>query len=299
METRLILFAALATSLCCDGRAERQEVATSGTLILLRERTLADLLSTDEHHEASGVTLADGALRVVFDDSTRVAEVDLSLTSAKLGPGARSRSQYEGITIATRPAPKTYVVREVGGDGYGVVVTIDTQGNVAATEPTDISFQGDKGLEGIAWLDDIERLLVLCEEGSCGAGGKGSRGMIKSLRHDRGSWVTEATLSLPARAAFDDFSDLAVSPEADGRWRVAVLSQASSALWLGTMTTRPLAFGDPGAVYGFPRDKDDVQYCSLEGVTFLDPSTFAMVSDRLSDAKGCTKAESMHVFRLP
>ncbi|MBX3220564.1 MAG: hypothetical protein KF795_08605 [Labilithrix sp.] len=283
---------------CGDGRTGRG-IATDGTLTLLREKNLSELLPATGRYEASGVALRDGALLVAFDNRTQVAEVDLALSTAKLGPGAKSASQYEGITIAARPLPRVYLVREIGAGGRGEIVTLDDLGNVAATEPTDIAFSGNKGLEGIAWLDDVERLLVLCEASACGAGDRrAGHGLVTALRHEGTSWVTEASLPLPD-VRFDDYSDLAVLPEADGTHRIAVLSQESAALWLGTLTTRPLAILGPGVVYGFPKAADRVQYCSLEGVTFIDARTFAMASDRVEDAAGCTKGEALHVFALP
>jgi len=100
-------------------------------------------------------------------------------------------------------------------------------------------------------------------------------------------------------ADFDDYSDVAVMPDAEGTHRIAVLSQETSALWLGSLTTKPLAIVGPGVVYGFPRAAGEVQYCSLEGVTFMDRTTLAMASDRAKTERCNTKAEALHVFRLP
>jgi hypothetical protein len=300
MRRSACFVAALSVLAACGGARDRRELATSGTLTLVRERNLSELLDAKGGFEASGVALRDGSLRVVFDNSTRVADVSLALDRATLGPGKSSPSQYEGISIATRPAPNTYVVKEIGAAGHGAVVTLDDKGAVVATESTDIAFTSDKGLEGIAWLDDIERLLVLCEERSCGANAASGAGMMKALRHEGSSWVTETTLTLPSIADFEDFSDLAVLPEADGTYRIAVVSQDSAALWLGTLTTKPLAIDDPGVVYGFPRAAGSVQYCSVEGITFIDRTTIAMASDRPKGNPGnCNKAEALHVFALP
>ncbi|MDB4938446.1 MAG: hypothetical protein JWP87_5418 [Labilithrix sp.] len=301
MKPKALLVAALAVATSCgDGEAKNgHEVATSGTLTLLRERNLAELLPPAEHYEASGIALANGSLRVVFDNSTRVAQVDLALSTAALGPGSESASQYEGIAIATRSEAKTYVVKE-GAGSQSAIVTLDEQGRLLSTEPTDLAFAaGNKGIEGIAWLDDIDRMLVLCEANSCGAGDSSrGHGLIKSVRREAGSWRTETTLALPALADFDDYSDLAVLADDDGSYHVAVVSQQAAALWLGVLTTRPLALRLPGVVYGFPKAGGKTQYCSLEGVTFLDKATFALASDHSKNSGGCTKAEAIHVFAI-
>lgn len=300
MHTRIFWFTALVLVASCSDANTEREITTSGTLTLLREKSLSQVLPSEGRYEASGIALRNGSLRLVFDNSTRVADVDLALSSGTLGPGAKSDSQYEGITIATRPVPRTYVVKEMGAGARGVIVSLDDEGALVATEPSDVAFTGDKGLEGIVWLDDLERLLVLCEEKACGnRGGGPDLGVLKALRHEGGSWVTEATLSLPALAAFDDFSDVAVIPESDGAYRIAVLSQESAALWLGTLTTRPLAITGPGIVYGFPKAGDGTKYCSLEGVTFIDRTTLGVASDRSKGDSGCGKGEAVHVFALP
>jgi hypothetical protein len=290
----------LVASCSDDGTRDSNAVATSGTLTLLREKSFSDLVGGGEY-EASGVVLENGMLRVVFDNSTRVAEVDVTLSSAALGTGDSSASQYEGVTIATRPSKRTYVVTEGGAGDRSAIVTIDERGKVLATEATDVAFVGaEKGLEGIAWLDDVERLLVLCEANSCGSGDvRPGHGVVRSLRHEASSWVTEATLALPTLAAFTDYSDLALLPDGEGRFRIAVVSQESSALWLGTLTTNPLAIADAGVVYGFPTAGKKTQYCSLEGVTFIDAKTIALVSDRPKKSDDCTKFESVHVFAIP
>lgn len=283
----------------CSGDMDK-DIEAKSTLRLLRERSFTDLLASNEDYEASGVAILDDTLHVVFDNRTHIAEVDLSLTVATLGEGVRKRSDYEAITIATRPARRIYVAKEVGAGGRAAIVEVDTKGRLLSTEPTDLTvLDPTKGLEGIAWLDDIERMLALCEAGSCGDPTGSGHGVINVLRHEGGAWVTETALALPALAAFKDYSDLAVRSEAEGSYRLAVLSQESSALWLGTLTTRPLKIADTGAVYRFPRVAGRVQYCSPEGVTFIDAQTIAVVSDRAKNAAGCSKGEALHVFAIP
>jgi hypothetical protein len=301
MTNKPLLLASVlvAASSCGDAPSHEAAVQTSTTLTLLREKNLAELLPSGEY-EASGVALHGGALRVVFDNRTDVADVDVSLASAVLGPGKKSASQHEGITIATRPVARTYVLTE-GAGARSEIVILAANGEVIAKEPTDISFpDADKGLEGIAWLDDIERMLVLCEANSCGIGDDSpGHGKIKSLRHEGNAWFTESVLPLPSIAAFADYSDLAVRDEGGGTYTIAVLSQESSALWLGTLTTKPLAIPTAGSVHGFPKAGGKTQYCSLEGATFLDAKTIALVSDGRKKSDACTKAEAVHVFALP
>ncbi len=299
MKSRLLLLVSFVVLTSCSDDSTRGKEAPPATLTLLREKTFRELLAPDGRYEASGVALQNGSLRVVFDNSTQLAEIDVALSSALLGPGTESSSQYEGITIATRPAARTFVVKEADADGRDAIVTLDERGSLVATEPTDV-VGGQKGYEGIAWLDDIERMLVLCEANACGEGDdRPGHGVIKSLRHEPGRWVTDANLSLPEAAAFADYSDLAVLPEGDGVYRIAVLSQESASLWLGGLTTRPLAFTGRGAVYTAPTDAGQRRYCALEGATFVTRTTLALVSDRSKGDAECDKTEAVHVFALP
>jgi len=107
-----------------------------------------------------------------------------------------------------------------------------------------------------------------------------------------------------ADVRFRNYSDLALLPKsgstADGTYSVAIVSHQSSALWLGTLTTAPWALTGPGSVHAFPRSATgEVQYCTVEGVTFLGPSRFAFVSDKSDGTAPCNrKDESIHIFEL-
>ena len=83
--------------------------------------------------------------------------------------------------------------------------------------------------------------------------------------------------------------------------RIAVVSQSSSALWIGTLATTGFAVEDSGTIYEFPRDADRrVVYGTVEGVSWLTDDRLVMVSDRAKgDTPARAKEQSLHVFRLP
>jgi hypothetical protein len=58
-----------------------------------------------------------------------------------------------------------------------------------------------------------------------------------------------------------------------------------------------------GRVYDFPRTrKGKPRYCTVEGICWLSPTRFAVVSDAVKPGEGkrCRKtAQSIHIFSLP
>ncbi len=289
-----------------EAAAEPAQVPTAGRLVLVQEKKLSRLLDAGlKNYEASGIALRDGSLYVVFDNSTRLGILDVALTTGRLMDGSDESSQYEGVTAAGGADSGLYVVVEADASGTAVVVPFDRNVLPRVTETTDIAFADrNKGIEGIAWisLGATEYLLALCEGNLCTQDETSiGNGRIKVLAHRNGMWVTDTTLSLPTQAAFVDYSDIAILPRDDASFDIAVLSQQSSVLWMGVLTMNPWVVVGSGAVYDLPRSNEGaIQYCNLEGVTFLDRTTLAMVSDR-SDGKGAcgNKDESAHIFRLP
>ncbi len=63
--------------------------------------------------------------------------------------------------------------------------------------------------------------------------------------------------------------------------RLCVVSQESSALWVGRLARSAWRVVDDGAVYRFPRDDDGkVVYCNVEGVAWLSDTQVVVVSDK-------------------
>jgi hypothetical protein len=88
---------------------------------------------------------------------------------------------------------------------------------------------------------------------------------------------------------------------------LTVISQVSSAMWVGRLRAQPAGledmFEDNGQLFLFPRDeKGRIMYCNLEGVTWLGNDRMVVVSDRgKPDQPGrCARTEqSIHIFKLP
>jgi hypothetical protein len=84
--------------------------------------------------------------------------------------------------------------------------------------------------------------------------------------------------------------------------RLAVLSQRSSQLWVGTLRLSDWAIVDEGTTYAFPRTKKGkIKYRTLEGLCWLTAQSFVCVSDRAKrydKRRGRKRDQSIHVFKL-
>jgi hypothetical protein len=107
-----------------------------------------------------------------------------------------------------------------------------------------------------------------------------------------------ARIKLPQTVTFEDYSAVALR----GR-RIAVLSQQSSRLWIGTLRFGDWTIADEGHTYEFPRTKKGkIKYRTLEGLCWLTDRSFVCVSDlsnRHDKRRHRKRDQSIHVFKLP
>lgn len=286
-----------------DGRTLSSAIA----LQLVSEKKLSKLLPNKDidQYEASGVVASGGMLYVASDNSNRIAAIDTALDQGKLGPGDAGESQYEALTATDDGRFFAMIETASVTDERAEIAELDSGTALLTRAFTDATFDHpNKGFEGLAFLRvaGTEYLLALCENNSCkNDDSPAGEGRIKVLTKVDGSWSTQASLKLPEAVAFLNYSDLALRDDGDGGFTAAVVSRKSSALWLGKLETSPWALGGPSTFYTFPRtDEGGVQYCSVEGITFLGPTVLAAASDKSDDGAPCTdEGSSIHIFQLP
>lgn len=287
--------------------ADGMSLSSPFTLQLVAEKKLAKLLPTKavDHYEASGITLSDGMLYVASDNTGQIAAIDTSLDKGELGPGGATESQYEAITVSDDNRFFAMVETASVDDPRTEIAELGPDTSLTGKAFTDATFEhANKGFEGVAWLrvGGTEYLLALCENNNCkDDDSPAGEGRAKLMSLVDGVWVTQTTLKVPEPAAFLNYSDLALRDNGDGTFVAAIVSHKSSALWLGRLTTTPWAFNGPSSFYVFPRTAEGVvQYCSVEGITFLGPSVLAAVSDESDGSTPCSaKEESIHIFQMP
>ncbi len=293
-------------------RAGPDELVLAGTLRLVQEARVRDLLpaGAGDRLEASGVLAADGRLYVIFDNVSSIAVLDQDL--GRIGGNLLVERTGDAVVgaedIARDPVSGHYYVLVEAlprGDGFQAwVEELDERFEHVAGQWLDFPLPCiNKGLEGLTCLrrDGVTYLLGLCEGNRCRGGAAGRRpgdGRLQVFRRDGPRWVHVGRIRLPGTAWFEDYSSVSVHGD-----RIAVVSQQSSALWVGHLPGSGWVLEDPGTVYAFPRDDDGRPlYCTVEGVSWLDRRRVTVVSDRAKAGQGgrCRRKEqSVHIFELP
>ena len=283
-------------------------------LELVREAKIFDILpgSLDPRLEASGVLAKDGLFYVIFDNLPHIACVgpELSQTAGSNRMIVQERGLRSGFEDIAHDSlsGRFYVLIESLPRGRGTFM--------AAVQEYDANFRyagrawldfpldrPNKGLEGLTCVrrDGQAYLLGLCE-GNRGKGGAEGRvpggGRVQVFRRGHRQWDRVATIRLPETVLFQDYSGIA---SADGR--IAVVSQESSALWVGNLAPDGWKFTDAGVSYALPRPADgSIVYGTAEGVSWLAPDQVVAVSDKAKpdqDPRCRAKDQSIHIFRIP
>lgn len=266
----------------------------------------------EKRFEASGACVKDGRCYVIFDNSSYLACFALSsLQLISDGQMIALKSHFSGYEdIAYDPkGQRFFMLIEAQKFSPGCykarIEEYDNDLKFLSAAWVDAPFKHiNKGLEGLAcvYLDERLYLLGLCEGNKCKGGAAGrtpGHGRIKVFARSKDDWRHVQTIRLPKTLRCKDYASLDVMDK-----RIAVVSQASSRLWLGTFRDRSGAFTDDGKVYRFPKNrKNKTAYCNIEGVSWLTADRILVVSDKRkprTQAKRCRrKDQSIHIFRIP
>lgn len=281
---------------------------------LVAERKLADFIDPPTPHgvlEASGVIAKGAHYYVIFDNIRRIGRIHRSLEPGSprhswFGP-KRDGEGYEDI--AFNPYTRRFYLlieaeKHPDGTFKALVDECDESANYKRRRWVDFAFErrntGFEGLCAVRWRGQ-NYLLALCEGNRCRAGRAGRKpggGRLHVLQCSGTLWKSVARIKLPPTVTFEDYSAVSLR----GR-RMAVLSQQSSRLWIGTLQFGRWAIADAGNTYDFPRTrKGKIKYRTLEGICWLTDRSFVCVSDLADakDSKRCRrKDQSIHVFKLP
>ena len=291
---------------------------TPAQLELVKEVKISELLrgSTDERHEASGVHFKDGFLHIVFDNDPCIARLGVDLSpAAQEHVLIRQRGEgvgYEDLTF--QPLERHwYCLIEASEYAPGVfkarVEEFDEGFQFIKSHWLDFPIKNpNKGIEGLSYLNyrGENYLLGLCEGNACKSGALGrepGKGRILLFKRSDRQWEYLGKIKLPKNVLFEDYAGLDVRGG-----NIAVVSQASSALWVGKIRPDPPSlsevFDGDGYIFQFPRDaKGRIVYCNIEGVTWVGDGSVVVVSDRAkpeSQPSRCAhKDQSVHIFQLP
>ena len=262
--------------------------------------------------EASGVLAHDGHFHVIFDNVSTIASIDanFAVTPDNCMVGRPDGiCGFEDITYNDRLQRYYTLVEAMPHPDGGFRPQIEEYAagfDYLETFWVSLVFeQENKGLEGIVYLsrDNCDYVLGLCEGNRCQGGGEGRKpggGRIHVLGKQDGAWRSIATIALPGSLDFIVYASMAGRGD-----HPAVVSQTSSELWVGRLDPERWEVLGEGAVFRFPRSKKKgrIKYCTVEGISWLDDSTFVAVSDRMKAGvqhEKCAKRDqSIHIFRLP
>ena len=261
--------------------------------------------------EASGVTAKGAHYYLIFDNIRRVARIHQSLVPGSKRHGwfgsRRQGEGYEDIAYSARTR-RFYLLIEAekhpDGTYKALIDECDEDGRFERRRWVDFAFEerntGFEGLSTIHWKGH-DYLLALCEGNRCRAGRAGRKpggGRLHLLARSGKGWKPVARIKLPKSMEFEDYSAVALR----GR-RIAVISQQSSLLWIGTLRFGDWNIVDKGKTYMFPRTKKGkIKYQTLEGLSWLTDRSFLCVSDLAKPGynKCCRKTDqSIHIFKLP
>jgi hypothetical protein len=282
-------------------------------LELVREAKIRDLLdaSAGRRFEASGVVAVGDRFYVIFDNLPHIAIIGAALSAQpaanrllRQAPRAvgyediaydRHEQRFYLLVEAARRRSKTFAAR---------VRVFDETFRRLSSRWLDFPIEHrNKGLEGLTCmrLGGQTYLLGLCEGNRCRGGAAGRRpggGRIQLFTAGRRRWQHAGTIRLPRTLPFEDYSSVAVADD-----RVAVMSQANSALWVGRFEPSSWQLADHGRTYLFPRDeRGRTVYGNVEGLSWVSADQVVVVSDKAkrTQPKRCRAKDcSIHVFALP
>ena len=276
-------------------------------LELIREEKLYRLLpgrKKSDRLEASGVALLDEeSALVIFDSLNLIARIDLSLKRSKrnqLFPAPSIGEGFEDIAIdheGKRVFCIIETMEDTDGKYRGFVSEYDPEGRIQRCERLETVFTSpNKGFEGLAFLrrGGKQILYAMCEGNLC-TNAKTGGGRIQAFTRTReGSWKWSHEVKLPKSAEFEDYAGIAYR-----EGRLAVVSQASSRIWIGSVDEEARKIvKNSGSVYRFPAKG----YGNVEGIAWLSDDIIVAVSDQKKKRQPevcARKDQSIHIFRIP
>jgi hypothetical protein len=284
-------------------------------LELVKEAKISDIFeggSLNPRLEASGVLAKDGLFYVIFDNLPHIARIGPDLSSVAsvnhvIKQHKGNDSGFEDIAYDSLHG-RFYILIESLDRGQGKFMAMVQEydasfgylGQAWLDFPLD---RPNKGLEGLTCVHRQGRtyLLGLCEGNRCEGGEEGrvpGGGRVHVFRRGLRHWERAGKIHLPETVLFEDYSGIAVTGD-----RIAVISQASSALWLGHLASSGWEAAGAGTSYALPRDVDgSIIYGTAEGVSWIAPDKLVVVSDKAKpeqDPRCRAKDQSIHIFRIP
>lgn len=296
--------------------AQKKTVENTQLLDLVAENKISNLLTGDNipnRLEASGVFFLNGFFYVIFDNLRQIAKIKKDLDDIKDNclisvERENFKEAFEDITYS-HFQQRFYLVIEAlesKKETYQAKIEeYDRNFNSLESKWVDFTFESEnKGFEGLECVEKNgnEYLLAMCEGNKCKGGKKGREpggGRIQVLQKKQKHWKKVATIKLPKSVQFEDYSAISLKNN-----RLAVVSQTTAKLWIGTFYDDEWNLVDDGTTYDFPTNEaGEIIYGNVEGISWLSPHQIVVVSDKYKSSKQPiryqSKDQSIHIFNIP
>ncbi len=262
--------------------------------------------------EASGICASGEHFYIVFDNRRDIAKIHQSLTPGHPDNELIQQNgdilDFEGIAYHN-PSQHFWVLNEARyySDSVNKPTIEEFDNDLHFIESNWVNFafiNREKGMEGLAFMrrDGEDFALAICEGNKCKSGRKGRKpggGRIQIFKKTKNHWDHTGTIKLPKSVEFEDYASLDIKSQ-----NIAVVSQASSALWIAQFEQGTWNFVSDGSIFRFPtNNQGKTVYCNIEGVAWINNNQIAVVSDKRKSneqAKRCrSKDQSLHIFNIP
>jgi hypothetical protein len=283
-------------------------------LELIKEAKIFDIVggSLDSRLEASGVLAKDGLFYVIFDNLPHIACIGPELSPAAganhvIKQDRGHRRGFEDIAYDSWSG-RFYILIESLPRGHGTFMAMaqEYDASFGYLDSAWLDFPLDRPNKGLEGLTCVRRgggtyLLGLCEGNRCEGGAAGripGGGRVHVFERGRHHWDRVGKIRLPETVLFEDYSGIAVTAD-----RIAVVSQVSSALWVGSLSPSNWEITGTGMTYALPRNAEgEIIYGTAEGVSWISHDQIVVVSDKAKpgqDRRCRAKDQSIHIFRIP
>lgn len=213
---------------------------------------------------------------------------------------AKKSSGYEGITF--NPISNKFLIVQESEKFQNKFIPVIHEFNqdFDFSDSYDIDFslkKENKGAEGITYIKvkNESYILLLFEKPNTINQNTNEIGNILVLKKKNNYYEEITYIPLPKTLSFDDFSDISWSGS-----KIAILSQESSALWIGEFN-EDWTWKNSGTTYFFPKIDGEYLYCNLEGISWINDNTIVLVSDtsKKKQPSVCReKSEMIHIWKL-
>ena len=308
----IVLLIVLIFAFCGDTKRNKKKEYVLPSPVL--EKKFSELSQYDKVlYEAKDIKYVNNKYYVIFNNTNRIGIINNEL-SDKLSLIANLTDKdvlnFDGITSYQG---KFYIVSkalEKEGSFYPGIHEFDEKFEEHQFSWTDFPLtKEDSGISAIAHIShgNESYILGLCEFNFCrGDDLKSSgNGKIQVFKKEKTIWKHIAFIDIPHHIDFLNYSAMDVLDN-----KIVVVSRLSSKIWVGRLSETSWSIIGIGHVFAMPKGNEKgevgkgqkIIYCSVDGVSWVDHHTIALVSNKMhsvSPAECQYKEQMIHIFEVP